>query len=49
MKHYVVHWLDGKIEELEGRNIADAFRTAGYSAGALGAVDYWEEVELVKN
>jgi hypothetical protein len=43
-----VYWLDGKVETLKGWGAgrmdaaADAFNSAGYGAGALRAVDYWD-------
>jgi hypothetical protein len=44
-KHFKAHWLDGKIEDMEGYDIADAFHGAGYGGGVLRALDYWEEVK----
>jgi hypothetical protein len=43
MKTYILHWLDGKEEEVQGYDIADAFRRAGYGGGAINALDYYEE------
>lgn len=43
-KQFKLHWLDGKIELVEGIDIADAFSKAGYGAGAIRALDYFEEV-----
>lgn len=45
MKTYILHWLDDTTEEIEGNNISDAFTRAGYSAGALRALDYYEEIK----
>ena len=45
MKTYILHWLDGTTEEIEGNSISDAFTRAGYGAGALKALDYYEEVK----
>ena len=42
-KIFIIHWLDGKVEEISGDNIADAFNKAGYGAGAVAAIDYYEE------
>lgn len=39
---YILHWLSGKTEEIEGLSIADAFMRAGYGGGALAALDYYE-------
>lgn len=44
MKKFKLHWLDGKEEIVEGQDIKDAFTLAGYGAGALSALDYYEEV-----
>ena len=43
MKTFILHWLDGKEEEIEGYSIADAFTRAGYGSGALRALDWYEE------
>ena len=42
LKQFRLHWLDGKKEVVEGADIAQAFTLAGYGAGALGALDWWE-------
>jgi hypothetical protein len=44
MKHYKLHWLGGDTSIVVGKNPADAMNRAGYGAGALGALDYYEEV-----
>jgi hypothetical protein len=38
-------WKDGKVERAKGSNIADAFKKAGYGASAVGALDYYKEVD----
>lgn len=43
-KMFILHWLHGKTEEISGYDIADAFSKAGYGGGALGALDYYEEI-----
>ena len=43
MAKFRLHWLSGKIEEVEGSNIADACRKAGIGRGALAALDYYEK------
>lgn len=48
MKKFKLFWLDGKTEEVTGETIANAFNRAGYGSGALGALDYWKEVEVEK-
>jgi len=41
---YRLYWLDGKIEDICGFSISDAFMKAGYGNGALRALDYWKEI-----
>lgn len=45
MRKFKLHWLDGKVEEVEGDSISDAFTNAGYGAGAMIALDWWEEIK----
>lgn len=45
MKKFRLHWLTGKVEDIEGTDIADAFTHAGYSAGAIHALDWYEEIK----
>jgi hypothetical protein len=51
MKRFRLFWLDKTMEDVEGNDIADAFRRAGYGGGAIRALDYYKEVKdgLVKN
>ena len=45
-KTFILHWkFDNKTETIYGESISDAFMRAGYGAGALGALDYYEEVK----
>jgi hypothetical protein len=44
MNQFILHWLDGKTEVIEGNSIEDAFNRAGIGAGALRALDYYEMV-----
>lgn len=45
MKKFKLYWMSaGKTEIVEGTDIADAFTHAGYSAGAIHALDWYEEV-----
>lgn len=39
---FILHWRDGAENEIQGTDIADAFNNAGYSAGALRALDYYD-------
>lgn len=43
-KTFKLFWLDGKTEIVHGKDIADAFAKAGYSRGALRALDHFEEI-----
>ena len=45
MKKYKLHWLGNMTEIVEGSNIADALNKSGYGAGALRALDYYEEIK----
>ena len=45
MRKYKLFWLDGKEEVVEGNNISDAFTRAGYSAGAIHALEYYKEIK----
>ena len=44
MKKFRFHWLDGRIEEGDGNDVTDAFRSLGYGGGAMRALDWWEEI-----
>ena len=47
-----LHWRDGSVNQLHGRGattlaaVTDAMRLAGYGAGALPALDYWEAIPM---
>ena len=45
IKEFKLHWLGGDTETVNGSTIADAFMRAGYGGGAMGALDWWEEVK----
>jgi hypothetical protein len=45
MKRFRLFWLDKTMEDIEGNDIADAFRRAGYGGGAIRALDYYKEVK----
>lgn len=45
MKKFRLYWRDGKTEVVEGRDIADAVTKAGYGAGAMGALDFYDKGE----
>mgnify|MGYP001601051806 CR=1 FL=1 len=38
---FTLYWLTGDREIVEGRSIDEAMTLAGYSQGALGALDFW--------
>jgi hypothetical protein len=42
---YRLHWKDGKTEDGEGANEAEALSKLGYSSGAVAALDFWEPIE----
>lgn len=44
-RKFILHWLDGSTNVVYGHTIAQAFTNAGYGAGAVRALDYWEEVK----
>lgn len=46
IKRFRIHWLgtENKTEDISGRDMANAFTHAGYSSGALRAVDWIEEL-----
>jgi hypothetical protein len=41
MKTFTLFWLTGQSEIVNGTDIASAMNNAGYSAGALGALDFY--------
>lgn len=44
---YRFHWKDGKTEDGEGANEADALSKLGYGGGAVAALDFFETLEEV--
>lgn len=46
MKTFFIYWMHSHCEPVKGNDIADAFRRAGYSKGALGAVDFYDESDV---
>lgn len=44
MKTFKFHFLDGSIAFGKGENVAKAFTNAGFSAGAIRVLNYYEEV-----
>lgn len=44
-KTFKLYWSTGDPDVIHGYDIADAIRKAGYGDGAMGAIDYWEEVK----
>ena len=45
-KVFALHWDDGKTEYVVGKDIASAFKNAGYGGGAINVLDYYEPVDL---
>lgn len=43
MKNFIIYWFDGTTSSIKGNSIEDAFTKAGYGAGAVRAVDFYEE------
>ena len=43
-KTFILHWLNGTDTTINGLDIKNAFRRAGYGAGAVQVLSYWEEV-----
>lgn len=46
MKTYTLFWKDGKREIVKGENPAQAMTLAGYSNGAVRALDFYGEGDL---
>lgn len=45
LRPYALFWKDGKREVVWGETIADAFSRAGYSQGAISALDFSCDIE----
>lgn len=43
MKKFKFYFLDGETAIGEGESVAKAFANAGYSSGAIAALDYYQE------
>ncbi len=43
MNKYTLYWLTGDRNIVEGESIEDAFTKAGYGAGAVAALDWYDE------
>lgn len=47
---FEVHWIDGKVDIIEGKSVMDAFERAGIANyGCLNLIDYYKKVEDPKN
>lgn len=44
MRKYRFVWLDKKEHTGYGRDVADAFTRLGFGAGAMPALDYYEDI-----
>ena len=40
---FTLYWRTGRREVVRGRNGAEAMTLAGYSSGALRALDFWAD------
>jgi hypothetical protein len=45
IKTFILYWLNGTSEKVQGRTISEAFTLAGYGSGALKALDYYKEIK----
>lgn len=48
MARFRFHWRDGKTSDGDGKDVADAFTRLGYGAGAVAALDYHEELPVLR-
>lgn len=44
-KTFKLHWRDGKTEIVKGSGITEAVSAMGYGAGAVAALDGYEEIK----
>jgi hypothetical protein len=45
-KYFRLHWRGNLADNvISGSSIADAFKNGGFGGGALGALDYYEEIK----
>jgi hypothetical protein len=44
MRTFLIHWLTGDKETVDGRNIADALRNAGYNSNVIKDIDWYDEM-----
>ena len=43
---FEVHWIDGKVDIIEGTSVMDAFEKAGIANyGCLNLIEYYKKVE----
>ena len=47
-KQYILYWLSGTYDIIEGSSIEDAFTKAGFGAGAKSALDFYDVGNIVK-
>lgn len=48
MKTFTLYWLTGDKEKVTGDTIADAMTLAGYSSGAVRALDFYAEGDFTE-
>lgn len=44
-RQFRFHWISGSTEIGSGPTVVEAFTHLGYGAGAIGALDYYEEID----
>lgn len=42
-KKFIMYWIHGSYSVLSGASIEEAFSNSGYGAGAISAVDFYEQ------
>ena len=43
---FTIFWLTGDTEIVEGDSISEAFKSAGYSGGAINAIDFYSPEDV---
>lgn len=47
MKQFIFYFLDGTHTVSKGHSVSNAFTNAGYSSGAINAVDFYDEGDAI--
>jgi hypothetical protein len=45
---FIIYWRHGRLNTIEGDSIEQAFTNAGYGAGAVAAIDFYDSGEEIK-